>query len=357
MHHFHTLRVNDVHRETPSCVSIAFDTSSQPDLLSFKPGQYLTLKLDIDGSEVRRSYSICSAPGSGELRIAAKAVDGGFASVYLNSRVSAGDHMEVMGPDGNFTPQLQSGQAKHYVLFGAGSGITPLKAIIHGILSGEPESQIHLFFGNRSREEIIFNESLEALAANNPRFSLTHVLTDGSLDAAHSGRIDREKTRTLLTGLQATLPREYFVCGPSGMMAAVLQGLTDIGVPSDNVHTEYFATPVEDGSEAAPTEVSAPEEAFTGESEVTIVLDDEEISFSLSENGPVVLDAAMDEGADVPFSCKGGVCTTCKAKLEEGSVKMDQNYALTEGEIAEGYILTCQSHPTSPKLRVNYDEV
>lgn len=347
MPQFISLPVTDVRRETPDCVSIALDASAHPAFLQFLPGQYLTFDLKVNGQMHRRSYSICSTPGSGELRIAAKAVEGGTCSVYLNTAVRPGDRLDTMLPEGQFVPKLDN-LPRHFVLFGAGSGITPLMSMVRPML--EAGHWVTLFYGNRNRESIIFREQLDAI--DHARFRLQHILTDDSHSGEDTGRIDAAKTKTLVAQLTGTAPLECFVCGPNGMMASVLEGLAAAGIAEGVIHTEYFTPPDE-----SPASDATPENtAFDGSAQVSIVLDDETTAFTLAENGDVILDAALDAGLDAPFSCKGGVCTTCRAKLIEGTVRMDANYALTEGEVAEGYILTCQSHPTAAVVKVSYDE-
>ena len=353
---FVALTVSDVRRETPACVSIAFDVSAQPAFANFKAGQYLNLKLAIDGTEVRRSYSISSAPRAGEVRVAVKAVEGGFASVYLQS-VKVGDVLEASAPEGNFLAAID-GTPKHHVFFGAGSGITPLRSLVADVLARDPEGKATLFFGNTGAQHTIFKADLEAWAAHEDRFHLQHVWTDGSLAPRYSGRIDFSKATELLSELdQDGLQREFYLCGPAGMIGAVKEALQDQGVADANIHVEYFAAPVEDRGESTGTPAAAPVAIPEGgAAKVTVVLDDEEVILDLDPDGEVILDAALDAGMDAPFSCKGGVCTTCRAKVLEGETRMDNNYALTDGEVAEGYILTCQAHPTTASVKVSWDE-
>lgn len=348
------LTVAQVRRETPDCVSISFDVSNHPEYLQFKAGQYVNLDLTIDGTAVRRSYSISSAPGSGELRIAAKAVEGGFASVYLQ-QVQPGQSLNVFLPEGNFG--IDSNGAKHHVFFGAGSGITPLRSMISAALQNG-DNRASLFFGNSGSAHTIFKQDLESLAADNPRFQLQHVWTDGTLEPRYSGRIDFSKAKELLTELPNDgLSRAYYLCGPAGMIQSVREALLDNGVSPSSIHIEYFEAPDE---ASAPQTAAAPQSSSSqpvdGEAQVTVVLDAAETTFSLDPDGEVILDAALDQGMDAPFSCKGGVCTTCRAKVLEGAVRMDANYALTDGEVEEGYILTCQSHPTTASVKISWDE-
>ena len=352
---FVALTVTDVRRETPACVSIAFDVRTLPDFANFKAGQYLNLKLNIEGTEVRRSYSISSAPGAGECRVAVKAVEGGFASVYLQS-VKAGDVLHASAPEGNFLAAIDT-VPKHHIFFGAGSGITPLRSLVADILARDPEGKATLFFGNTSAEHTIFKADLEAWAAHEERFHLQHVWTDGSLAPRYSGRMDFSKASELLSEMpEDGLQQEFYLCGPTGMIDAVRECLQDQGVPAANIHVEYFAAPDENRAPKTVQAATRIDASANGSAEVTVVLDDEEIVLNLDPEGDVILDAALDAGMDAPFSCKGGVCTTCRAKVLEGQIRMDNNYALTDGEVAEGYILTCQAHPTTNTVKVSWDE-
>ena len=345
------MTVVGIRRETPSCVSIAFDTSNHPEFLNFKPGQYLTFELMLDGQAVRRSYSICSAPGSGELRVAVKAVEGGWASVYLTSKLSKGDVVQVRKPEGNFLLVEQPEVARHHVFFAAGSGITPVFSMLQAALKRQIQSSVTLIYGNKTSSETIFREELEALSEEHPHFEFICVCSQES--ARYSGRITAEMADTILDRqLSGEIrPIDYYLCGPSEMITGLQDGLDSRGVNSENIHQEFFSAPVADD---AVEEVH--EGDFSGDSIVTFTLDDEDTEVTLASDGDVALNAALDLGLDAPFSCKGGVCTTCRAKVLSGKVRMENNYALTDGEIAEGYILTCQSHPNSPKVHISYDE-
>jgi ring-1,2-phenylacetyl-CoA epoxidase subunit PaaE len=353
---FHTLKVSDIRRETTDCVSIAFDVpASLQGEYKYIQGQYLTLKLKVNGQELRRSYSLCSSPSADkEWRIAIKKVKDGKGSIYLNEKVKTGDQMEVMTPMGNFHTPVFSTNKKRYVLFAGGSGITPMLSIVKTILREEPSSSLHLFYGNRDEASTIFKKTLDDLASSNSgRFTLTHILEHGSAsaDPLYAGMLTKEKTSTLLTKHNQVTGDEFFICGPGPMMENVKQALKDLKVDDKKVHIEYF-TAVLDAVNKAEA-INAPGSAMT--SKVTVIMDGKETEFDLSSEGAVILDAALDEGVDVPYACKGAVCCTCRAKLIEGKVRMDNNYALTDNEVKEGYILTCQSHPLTEKVVVDYD--
>lgn len=355
---FHKLKVADVTRETADCVSIAFEV---PDALrnEFKyiQGQYLTLKLNVNGEEIRRSYSICSCPTlDKELRVAIKKVKDGRGSNFLNEKVKPGDELEVMTPMGNFYSQLDPGNKKNYVLFAGGSGITPMLSIIKTTLGSEPNSSIILFYGNRDAASVIFKKQLDELEANNrDRLKVVHILElpPSATPELHTGLMTQEKTRMLVENYVAlNNDNEFFICGPGGMMDSVKQALHHLNVDDKKIHIEYFTASLDAVKTA--TKVEDTKHPII-ESQVTVILDGEETTFSLKPDGVPILDAALDADLDVPFACKGAVCCTCRAKLLEGKVHMDMNYALSDSEVASGFILTCQSHPLTPVVRVDYD--
>ncbi len=355
MARFHPLTIKDIRQETNDCVSIAFDVPENlADTFSFLPGQYLTLKTDIQGEEVRRSYSICSAPDEGELRVAIKQVEGGKFSTHANHHLQINDALESMVPTGNFYPTLDASNAKHYLLFAAGSGITPILSIIKSVLTTEPKSQITLFYGNRTIDSIIFRETLEDLKNTYlNRLSLHHILSREHLGAAlFKGRIDKEKCASFFKLLvDPKTANEFFICGPEQMIHAVRESLEDVGVDKKNIHFELFTTPTT--AKAAKAKKVEQREAF--EAAITIQLDGDTFDLSVLSDGDSILDTALKNGMDLPFACKGGVCCTCRAKVEEGKVEMDVNYALEEDEVEAGFVLTCQAHPLTDKVVVNFD--
>lgn len=358
MTQFYPLRVIEARTLTEDAKAIGFDTTGFPSDFQFKAGQYLTLKFHIDGEEYRRSYSVSAFHhGANRLEIGVKRVAGGTISNHINDNVIAGTTVDVMLPEGHFVVD-DIGETGHHVFFAAGSGITPVLSMIREIQAAG-NNPITLFFGNRSAAQTMYRDELNLIDAD-PNVHIVYVYSDGSTKIPlTSGRIDFGKTLQFYHQyLQSPATKAFYVCGPSGMMNSVKNALIDQGINEKSVHMEYFVAP----DSAAPSEAqlnTAPASSsteFTGTADVTIILDDEEVSLSLDESGDMVLDAALDHGLDAPFSCKGGVCTTCRAKLMEGTVRMDNNYALTDDEIEEGYILTCQSHPTSAKVVVSYDD-
>lgn len=357
---FHSLRVADVDRLTEDAVAVTFEVP--PELAAdydFVHGQHLTIRALIDGTEVRRNYSICSPAGSGILRIGVKALPGGTFSPWVNDELAAGDVVEVMTPTGRFTTPLRPDQARHYVAIVAGSGITPVLSIVTTILEREPDSRVTLLYGNRTTGSIMFLEELADLKDRFPeRLALYHVLSREPVDAELlHGRLDPEKLSTFLDVL---LPvddaDEWFLCGPFEMVVASRELLLDRGVEPSHVHSELFHVEGEAPRAAVAEPVDGAAAPAAGPaSTVTVVLDGRSTTFSLPEGGEPVLEAALRARGDAPYACKGGVCGTCRAKLLEGTVRMERNYALEDEEVAAGYVLTCQSHPTSEKVLLDYD--
>ncbi len=350
---FHSLLVKDITQETPDSVSISFEIPNElENQYNYIQGQYLTIKHYIKGEEVRRSYSFCSSPyADNEVRIAVKKVAEGKMSTFLNETLKVGDKIDVMTPMGNFYTKLDNNNAKQYVFFAGGSGITPIFSILKSILVKEPKSSISLFYGNKNKESIIFNNQLEKLKLNHD-FKIINILEEGGDTNISSGLITKEKAQQLLNQyVKEQNVDEYFICGPGPMMENIKNALHDLNVNSEKIHIEYFTTVLKELEE-----VEMSSHKTNKQSSVTVIIDEEEFSFSLSKNGDTILDAALDNGADVPYACKGAVCCTCKGKLIKGEVKMDENYALTEQEVKDGYVLTCQSHPLSDKVIIDYDE-
>ncbi len=356
---FHPLRIKELRRETHDAVSIAFDVpESLADDFRFTQGQYLTLKAMINGEDVRRNYSVCVSPLDGELRVAVKKVPGGRFSTFANEQLKTGDTLEVMPPMGKFYTPLVPEQAKTYVGFAGGSGITPVISILKTVMQVEPHSNFILFYGNRGTNSIIFKEELEDLKNEYmDRISLYHVFSEERLDSElFNGFITPEKCKAFARLLfDVKEVDEYFICGPEPMMLAIQEGLQALEVPESKIHIELFTTP---GSRAASSAMEDRKSLIDPEkeSQVSVRLDGKTFDMRLSYGGDSILDAALKTGADLPFACKGGVCATCRAKLEEGEVEMDVNYALEEDELEAGFILTCQSHPRSEKLRVDFDQ-
>jgi ring-1,2-phenylacetyl-CoA epoxidase subunit PaaE len=352
---FHSLKISDIRKETEDTVSIAFEIPTDLRLdYSFKPGQYLTLKALIDGEDTRRSYSLCSAPHENEWRVAVKQIENGKFSTYANKKLTIGQSLEVMTPTGNFHAVIENNNSKSYVLFAAGSGVTPIFSIAKTVLNEEPNSNVTLFYGNKGFNSIIFREEIEALKnAFMDRLRVVHVLSRESLgNKIQKGRIDSKKIEELYKAfLDESTVDEVFVCGPEEMIHSVKDFFHSKGVNDKNVHFELFSTSATK-SKVVKKESNQPSFA----SMVKVIIDGDLIEVAMQSEGESILDAATKAGGDLPFACKGGVCCTCKAKILEGSAKMDVNYALEPDEVENGYILTCQAHPTSPTLTVSFDD-
>ena len=356
---FHTLTISDIRTETPDTVSIAFEI---PEALkvdyNFIQGQYLTLKTVIGSEEVRRSYSICVSPLDQELRVAVKQVPGGLFSTYANQELKQGDTLDVMTPTGNFFTSIEPEKEKNYVLFAAGSGITPIMSIMKTVLEEEPNSTVTLFYGNKKTGNIIFQEQIEDLKNRfTNRLSVNYVLSQEHPGAElFYGRIDGDKCEQFSSYLfDPSKIDAYFLCGPEPMIRAVASVLENKGVEKERIHFELFTSPT---SIAGKTERSSSEQAniLVDDAEITIILDDERSTYLLSDKQDNILDSAMKQGIDVPFACKGAVCMTCRAKLLDGEASMDKNYALTDKEVEQGYILTCQAHPLTKQVVVSFDD-
>ena len=359
--HFHRLAVARVQRETPDAISVTFAVPVElGDTYRYTQGQHLTLRTQLDGEEVRRSYSICAGVDDRTLRIAIKQVDGGRFSSWANAALAAGMQIDVMSPDGRFFTQLDAAQSKHYVAFAAGSGITPVLSLIKTTLAREPRSRFTLVYGNRTVASILFSEELEDLKDRYMgRFTLHHVLSREPQDVPlFSGRIDADKCRTLLAKL---LPPadidEVFVCGPGAMLDALKDTLVEAGIDAAHIHVERFGTP--GGAGAAirpPVAVAVAAGSDAPAADVVVISDGVTRTLRVPFGGASILDAALAAGADLPFACKGGVCCTCRARILEGTVAMDKNYSLEAHELARGFVLSCQSHPTSGRVVISYDE-
>jgi ring-1,2-phenylacetyl-CoA epoxidase subunit PaaE len=355
--HFHPLAVKNIIKETPDCVSIEFDV---PDNLieqfQYTQGQNINIKTTLNGEEVRRTYSLCTSPQENKLKVAVKKVNGGLFSVYANEQLKKGDVLEVMTPLGKFNTPLDASNKKNYVAFAAGSGITPIISIIKTTLATEPHSSFTLVYGNKSRSSIIFFEELEGLKNKYmERFTLIHILSREKTDASiNFGRITKDKCSHLfekLVDLQNA--DEFFLCGPQQMIVEVQEFLEAHGVEEKKIHFELFTTEKKSKGTGIKAQVASEN---TPSSKIEMKLDGRTFLFDIPLNSDAtILDAAMQQGADVPYACKGGVCCTCKAKLVEGEVEMDVNWGLDHEEIALGYILTCQAHPKTEKVVVDFD--
>lgn len=353
---FHRLSVRDVKRETPDAVSIAFDVPSNlAEDYAFAPGQYLTLRANLEGEDVRRSYSICSGPDDGALRIAVKQVDNGLFSTWANGSIKAGDALDVMTPTGRFGLEHSPGDRRIHVGFAAGSGITPVLSIIRGVLAVEPQSSFFLFYGNRSTSDILFRQDLEELKDRFlRRLSVFHVLSREEQDLPIlNGRLDGEKVRLLLRAVvPAAAVDHIFVCGPTGMSDDLEVTLKDIGIPPEKIHIERFVSAL--GGRPRPRPAVAPKARPAHLAD--LIIDGKRREVPVAE-GESILDAALRAGMDLPFACKGGMCSTCRAKVVEGAVEMDVNYSLEPWELKAGFVLTCQAHPTGARVMIDFDQV
>ena len=354
--HFHSIAVKDIKKETADCVTVEFDIPDElKESFSFKQGQSLTMRATINNEEVRRTYSICSSPTDKTWKVAVKKVEGGLFSSFANDQLVKGDKIELMPPVGKFYTDLDPATKKKYLAFAAGSGITPVISIIKTTLLIEPHSVFTLVYGNRSRSSIIFFEELEGLKNKYvDRFNFINILSRERTDSPiHSGRIDDQKLNELARLLDYDSFDEVFICGPEKMIFAVKQFMEQIGIDKRKIHFELFTSP---GQPASSYKTPVTEIQTGPKSTVVIKMDGRFMEFELpfsSENS--ILDAALQQGADLPFACKGGVCCTCKAKLLEGQVNMDVHWGLEDEEVEQGYILTCQSHPKSERIVVDFD--
>jgi phenylacetate-CoA oxygenase/reductase PaaK subunit len=350
---FHRLKVAEITYPTADSVAITFDVPEElRELFQFTHGQHLTVRTDLGGEGVRRNYSICSPATSGKLRIGIKHIEGGAFSTFAMTQLKSGDELEVLTPTGQFSTELDPLNTKHYVAIAAGSGITPMLSILATTLEIETESRFTLIYGNRTKDSTMFRDELDELESRySDRLQILHVLSreNWSLNPLLNGRIDAEKLRAWLA---TTLPPddvdEWFMCGPMEMVVSARDVLVEHGVDPEHIHLELFfgyGDADGDGARAARAETTCA---------VTIRLSGQEEQFELT-GGDSILEAALRIRSDVPYACMGGACGTCRAKLVEGTVGMDHNFALQQDDVERGYVLTCQSHPTSPAVFVDYD--
>ena len=352
MSHFHTLTINDIKRETDKAVTISFDVPENlQDSFKFKAGQYITLKTILNGNEVRRDYSLCVSPKSGELKVAVKEVTDGTFSAFANNTLKVGDTLEVGTPTGRFIFEPNDKKTKNIALFAAGSGITPILSIIKCALEEEVHSKVILVYGNKSTQETMFlNELLELQHAYKDRFSIQFVFSQADEADAMFGRIEKSTVNFVMKNKYKHIDVDaYYLCGPEAMIHTVKDVLTGHDTPTERIHYELFKA-------AKASDVSSDNTVPEGRTQITVVVDDEESTFEMSQK-QTVLEAALDEDLDAPYSCQGGICSSCLARVKEGEATMRQNNILTDSEVAEGLILTCQAHPTTPTIVVDYDDI
>ena len=348
MANFYKVNIQEVIQETADAVSVVFNIPENlKSNFSFKAGQYITLKKEINGEEVRRAYSICSSPKSNEIKVAIKAVENGKFSVYATTSLKKGDTIEISEPEGFFT--LEPETNKNYIGFAAGSGITPVLSMIKTVLESESSSTFTLIYGNKSIKDTIFFDELNSLKNNySDRFNLHFIYSRENVKNGLRGRIDQNVTNYFVKNMyKETSFDAAFLCGPEEMINEVSNTLKSNDIAKENIHFELFTTSVD---EEKANQVSE------GQTEITVLLDDEETTFTMQQTDDI-LAASLRNDLDAPYSCQGGVCSSCLAKVTEGKAVMVKNSILTDGEVKEGFILTCQAHPTTQKITVDFDDV
>lgn len=353
---FHKIKVKEIYKETSDCSVVTFDIPEElTSEFKFRQGQHLTLKADIDGEDTRRSYSLCSSPLENTWQVAVKQIPEGKFSTYVNTQLQSGDTLEVMSPSGTFGVEAQTEEPKNYLFFCAGSGITPILSMIKTHLAIEPNATCKLFYVNKTAKSIIFKEELEQLRNTYfGRLEIYYFLTKEKRDIdLFNGRFDDEKMQ-MLTKTFIDIPdtSEVFLCGPEDMVNYVSDYLVKAGLPKDLVHFELFITGLSEEDKKRAERLA--QQNVEGV-KVTIIDGGKDFHFTMTKEYDNILDAALGAGADLPFACKGGVCSTCKCKVVEGNVEMKINYALEEDELAQDFVLSCQSVPTSENVKVDFD--
>ncbi|HLA55621.1 MAG TPA: ferredoxin--NADP reductase [Flavobacterium sp.] len=347
---FYKLNIKEVRRETPEAVSVSFHVPAElKSNYAFTAGQYVTLKLTLDGEEIRRAYSICAAPDSGDLRIAIKSVSVGAFSPFANKNLRAGDLVEVSIPEGKFTFEPDTNRIKNYAAFAAGSGITPVMAILQSVLESEPHSTFVLVYGNKTPEQTIFYQQLHDLQLKfTGRLFVHYVFSQAKVEHELFGRIERSTVNFILNNKYKQIAFDkFYLCGPEQMINTVSDVLKEHNVKEKDIKFELFFAP------KAEHHIEA---SLEGHTKITVLVDGDEMVFEMSKK-QTLLEAALKQGIDAPYSCQGGICSSCLARITSGTAEMVKNAILTDGEIAEGLILTCQAHPTSKEIFVDYDDV
>ena len=351
MSQFHQLTIKDITRETDKSVVLSFEVPNNlKDNFAFKAGQYITLKTEINNQEIRRDYSLCSSPKSGQLKVAVKEVTDGTFSAYANNTLKVGDVLEVAPPKGRFVFTPNDNKTKNIAAFAAGSGITPVLSIIKCALEEEVYSKVILVYGNKSTKDTMFlQELLDLQHTYKERFSIQFVFSQADEENAIFGRIEKSTVNYVMKNEHKHIKVDaFYLCGPETMIHTVKDVLTEHEITEESIHFELFKA-------AKPAEVNN-ENIATGSTKITVVVDDEETTFEMSQK-QTILEAALDEDLDAPYSCQGGICSSCIARITEGEAKMRQNNILTDNEVAEGIILTCQAHPTTPTIKVDFDDI
>lgn len=352
MSQFHTLNIKDITRQTDQCVSITF---AVPDHLKedykFKAGQYITLKTDIEGKEVRRDYSLCTSPSSGNLTVAVKEVENGTFSKYANQVLKVGDTLDVAQPQGRFTFTPDTSKTRTIAAFAAGSGITPVLSILKTVLEEESNSKFVLVYGNKTLKDTIFlNDLLDIQNKYSDRLTIQFLYSQSQEKDALFGRIEKSTVNFIVKNKYKDVNIDaFYICGPEGMINTVKDVLAENNIEDNKVFFELFTT-------TSSVSVEDLEEVTDGTTSITVIVDDEEKTFTMSQQQSV-LEAALEQDLDAPYSCQGGICSSCLARVKEGKATMRQNNILTDNEVAEGLILTCQAHPVSAKIIVDYDDI
>jgi ring-1,2-phenylacetyl-CoA epoxidase subunit PaaE len=350
MSSFYKLSIKEIIRETADAVSILFNVPEElQSHYTFVAGQYVNLKVTLDGQEIRRAYSICSAPKSGELRIAVKAVKNGFFSKFANEKLAVGNVIEVGTPEGKFTFEPKTDSQKNYAAFVAGSGITPVFSILKSVLEEEPNSTFVLVYGNKSEKDTIFHNQLHDLQLQYVgRLFVQYVYSQSTADNALLGRIDHTTVNFILKNKHAEMEfSKCFLCGPEEMINLVSDALKENNISSSDIKFELFSTSSNDNE----TNTGA-----NGHTKISILVDSEETTFEMSQQ-QTLLEAALKQGLDVPYSCQGGICSSCICKITEGAAEMKKNQILNESEVAEGLTLACQAYPTTTTIKIDFDDV
>ena len=349
MSDFHALKISEIKQETPTAVAVTFEVpQALKTIFSFSAGQYITLNHTINGDQVRRAYSICSSPSSGVLTVGIKKVANGTFSVFANDQLAVGDILQVMPPQGKFTLHPDPQQGQHIAAFAAGSGITPILSIAQTALEQEANNTFLLVYGNQTKQQAMFYETIEQLKAQFPeRFFVEYIYSRSQETNAARGRIDKNVVSYYLTNkYKQTSFKDFYVCGPEAMIDEVSNTLVASGVSKQHIHFELFTT----------TLAAALETVKDGTTSISIIVDQVTEQFTMPQN-KTILEAALEKQLDAPYSCQGGICSSCIGRVIQGKAEMRQNQILTDSEVAEGLVLTCQAHPVTPIVVLDYDDI
>ena len=350
MSSFYKLSIKEIIKETADAVSILFNVPEElQSHYTFVAGQYVNLKVTLDGQEIRRAYSICSAPKSGELRIAVKAVKNGFFSKFANEKLAVGNVIEVGTPEGKFTFEPKADRQRNYAAFVAGSGITPVFSILKSVLEEEPNSTFVLVYGNKSEKDTIFHNQLHDLQLQYVgRLFVQHVYSQSTADNALLGRIDHTTVNFILKNKHAEMEfSKFYLCGPEEMINLVSNTLKENNISESDIKFELFSTSSNDKEATSGAD---------GHTKISILVDSEETTFEMSQQ-QTLLEAALKQGLDVPYSCQGGICSSCICRITEGAAEMKKNQILNDAEVAEGLTLACQAYPTTTTIKIDFDDV